>query len=149
MSSDPWRVEDPIRPVPSAPRGERINVGEDMDDDLRREVSSHIRCSSGSITITSLGAITSGEAIRRLVLCLFDLWDVGARDLFDLERIGASTPDRTIKSPDSSALLEAEGYAVSMEGHDSGLAHLIRLLKAAERRHPEVLKEWGVVAAYR
>ena len=155
MGKDPWRVDEPLKPTaPQRVRGEKMNLGDDLDDDLLVARAYRFSCRGGSVKIEHVDASSRGEALHQLVSCLLEVHDAGSKDLFLLEYIAVGNAQRSVGMKgepftlmESSEEDPAQRVALYFVNHklEDGMVRLIRLLKAAERRHPKVLEKWGIV----
>ena len=157
MSQDPWRVTEPLATPPPAKSGERINLGDDLDNDLRVAAEARLECRGGVIKVTSFDMQNQSDALHRVIGCLRGLWEAGARDLFDYEDIRVKDAQGSFgcKSQEDTAVAvletdDAQGtvYFVNSD-FETGMVKLIRMLGAARRRKPNVLEKWGVVPILR
>lgn len=159
---DPWRPDEPLRPEPSPKiRGKKMNLGDDVDDDLREPGVHRFSCRGGSVKIEHVEVNSVSDALYRLVACLHDLWkDEKMRPTFRGENVSATLDETTVGASflvDDSATIfttfeDYTPYAqlrLVNQVYDDGMIRLLRLLKAGEHRHPKTLATWGIVPMLR
>ena len=82
---DPWRPSVPLKPeAPSRPKnGERMNIGDDIDEDLHFENPVYFTVKgAGSICVAHKDDDSAGDALLRLVTCLQVLYRAGLGQYF-------------------------------------------------------------------
>lgn len=160
---DPWRPDEPLRPepVPQIRPGKKVNLGDDLDDDLREPGVHRFACRGGSVKVEHIAVNSVSDALYRLVACLHELWkDEKMRPTFRGENVSAKLGEVIVGAAflvDDAATIfttseDYEPYAqlrLVNQVYDDGMIRLLRLLKSAEHRHPEILATWGIVPMLR
>jgi hypothetical protein len=156
---DPWRVVEPLHkpaPPPAPAPNQRINLDQiDFDANIRPMQQCAIRCRSGSILMRSNRIANGNDALRDLAQCLTELstlkdmrtdWSNACVALGDAELAsnarGAFITTQPGYTPATTIVFAAQTY-------DDGMLRLIKFLNLATRRHPAMLKSWGVVPMMR
>ena len=159
---DPWRPSVPIKPeAPQRPKnGERMNLGDDIDEDLHFENPVYFSVEgAGSICVAHKDDDTAGDALLRLATCLRALWDAGMHNDITNAYVRVRVGDRTFGLLETKPPLPithswqtepdfeppAALHFVNQTPRD-GMVRLLRVLALARHseKYASTLKKYGV-----
>lgn len=134
---DPWRVVDPIK-APPRPAGVDLNQV-DMDEDLRVPLHHTFRCAAGGIQVKSVRMETEEDALRILIVCLFEIqMSPNGRGRLEKAGIGFTLESREWNMPGPTTPSSYLGsgricVAFHKQPFEQGMRSLIRVIGITKR----------------